>query len=721
MTAADASPAGEPRQRISAPLSVAILAAFILIVVVITTALTWVNFTETEDTAIAAAERMFNDVRASVFQQESSLFAPLVTTVTIFGEDPQLAQGKTEALLKSFLNMAELHSQIFNIYVGLQTGEHYDVFSFTHDGEAASVGAPINARFAVHTITPGTDGQNKETWRFLDEFRNEIGEREGVTDYDPRKRQWYQQARAATGEAVKTPPYLFVDPPAVGLTFAKAFYGFKDGVVAVDMTMDRMSEFLRQFKTDARRTIFTFDDAGMLTAHGTPEKVTQRREGAAGAEVVQAGIADLKNPAADAMFALFKERGPYDMARITVEGVDYLTTVATLPGTMGNTEYLAFAVPSDEFMKSFTDAARQSVLWAMVIVLAFVPVIVWISRRISRPLRILSQEAESIRRFELTEPVKIRSQIWEIQNLAQSIGSMKNALNQVSKFVPKTLVQDLIRSGASMDVGGERRRLSLLLTDVKDFTPLSEALTPEDLMTQMSEYFDGLVRLILQHNGTVDKFVGDAIFAYWNAPVLQDNHEILACDTALACRAASNAMNAVWRDQGRAPWQTRFGVHAGDAVVGNVGSSDRVDYTAIGNAVNIGARLEGLNKFYGTQILVSEPVKARTGDRFLFRYLDRVKPKGAVYPLDVYELIGTREGADELRVIPMQERLCRAWDETYRSYAARDWHAALDVFEAFAAAHPYDKVARIYLERIITFIVEPPPADWDGVTRFTQK
>lgn len=713
--------ARRPGARLSWPLYWTILSIFIAIVGVITTALTWVNYSKTNGTAMLTAERIFSDVRASVSQQQSSLFAPLISAVSIFGEGRQLGEADFDAMTAPFLAMAALYPQIFDIYAGYENGRHIDVFSFTRDGEAASVGAPPDTRFAIHVVSPGPGKLNAETWRFLDENRVEVGHRTGETDYDPRARPWYKQAWGAAGKPVKSPPYLFVNPAAVGLTFARSFSGTHAGVVAVDITMDHMSQFLRQFKTSDKRTIFMFDGAGMLTAHGTPEKVTRIEAGPDGTEVVQARIEDLNNPVADAMLAHYRAQGPFALGRTDVGGTTYLTTVTAMPTVLGQMDYLAFAAPIDEFAGSILDAARQSLLWALLIVLAFVPVIVFVSGRISRPLKLLVRETDNIRRLALTEPVNVESRITEIHDLAESVANMKQALTQMSKFVPKALVQDLIRSGASMDVGGERRRLSLLLTDVRDFTPISEAATPEDLMTQMSEYFDSLVRVVLQHEGTVDKFVGDAIFSYWNAPLLQPDHEVLACRTALACRAASNARNEEWRLQGRAIWHTRFGIHAGDAVVGNVGSSDRIDYTAIGNAVNIAARLEGLNKYYGTQILVSEPVKEQVGTRFLFRFLDLVKPKGAARPMRVYELIASYDPADQQCVTPEQEGLCAAWAETYKTYDARDWYVALNAFENFAAAHPKDRVARIYLERIISFIVEPPPADWDGVTSFAQK
>jgi len=703
------------------PLYVSILTVFMTAMLLITGALSWVNYTRMERAAMSSAESLFNNVRDRVIDHQTSLFSPLMTAVALYGDDPLLAKGDVDSLTDPFLTLMEMHPQIYGIFAGFETGEFFEVYSFDGEAEGEAVGAPPNARFAIRSIGPVTDGPRPESWIYLDEFRIEISHTEKQVTYDPRERPWYMRARAAPGETVRTPPYAFAASESVGVTFAKGFYGYKSGVVAADVTLVRLSQLLREFKTTPQRTIFTFDNTQRLTAHGTPARVMKSQDSAGGATMVQANIADLGNPVADAMLQRFQESGTYAIAPLEIDGVVYLTTVTELPDDMGGAEYLAFAVPRGEFMGSVLEFGRQSLFWAAVIILLSAPFIVWVSRRISRPLGELALEAEHIRRFELDQPVSVRSRIREIHELTESVGSMKNALNQVSKFVPKALVQDLIKSQASLDVGGERRLLSFLFTDVRDFTPLSEAMPPEKLMVQMSEYFQVLVKIILDHGGTVDKYVGDAIFSYWNAPREQEDHFVRSCEAALACRIASNALNAVWREQGREVWYTRFGVHMGDAVVGNVGSSDRIDYTVIGNAVNIASRLEGLNKVYGTQVVASGPVWELTKDRFLYRRLDRVMPKGALYPIDIYELVGTFEGPDAFRVIGAQKRLCADWEETYKTYLSHDWSRALDAFEAFAMRHPEDKVARIYLERIIVFLVEPPPPDWDGVTRFEQK
>jgi adenylate cyclase len=301
------------------------------------------------------------------------------------------------------------------------------------------------------------------------------------------------------------------------------------------------------------------------------------------------------------------------------------------------------------------------------------------------------------------------------------MSGMKNTIREVSKFVPKALVKDILKNEDVVAVGGQLRRISILFTDVKDFTPIAERIPAQELMANMSEYFEQLASLIIKRNGTVDKFIGDAIFSFWNAPLAVPRHEHVACATALECYAASRRLNAQWTDSGTAAWKTRFGIHVGDAVLGNVGSSDRIDYTAIGDNVNIAARLEGLNKFYGSSILVSGEIAKVCSDEFLFRRVDRTQPKGLGRALDIFELLGSFDAGDRCQNASSMARLVRDWDIVYEVYASRDWIRTLGALETFADEYPDDVLAGIYLDRVISFILEPPADPWDGVIHFDRK
>jgi adenylate cyclase len=214
-------------------------------------------------------------------------------------------------------------------------------------------------------------------------------------------------------------------------------------------------------------------------------------------------------------------------------------------------------------------------------------------------------------------------------------------------------------------------------------------------MIYTSRYFAALSDQIMRHQGTVDKYIGDAVMALWNAPADDPDHTVNACHAVLACLAANEALNKDFRREGWPPYETRFGLHVGDAVIGNIGSSDRMNYTALGATVNLASRLEGLNKNYGTRVLVSAAVRARVGDAFLFRSVDSIRPKGFADAIEVSELRGELASADEADIA-----MCRRWEEVFASIA-RDGAAETTLVRltGFLLDYPRDGIAALHAQR----------------------
>jgi adenylate cyclase len=340
-----------------------------------------------------------------------------------------------------------------------------------------------------------------------------------------------------------------------------------------------------------------------------------------------------------------------------------------------------------------------------------------ISNSVARDVRVVVNETEDVSRLNLTAAERRQSSvILEVDQLFKALFDMKNGLKAFSKYVPSSVIKRVLSTGRA-DIGGERRELSLLMTDVTDFTTISEQLAPERVMGVMSEYFDNVVAPILEMHGVLDKYVGDAIFAYWNAPAWQENHAELCCAAALKSREASNQLAQRWKEKGLFPWYTRFGLHAGDTVFGNVGAPDRMDFTVIGSSVNLASRIEGLNKYYGTEILASARMRELAQNSFVFRSIDRVMPKGAIKDFEIYELLGTKESyAHDQQAL--NELLI--WKEAYSLYKTQQWSQAQQVFTGYLQRHPNDKVAELYLARC-TDLAESKPKVWDGIQRFETK
>jgi adenylate cyclase len=208
-----------------------------------------------------------------------------------------------------------------------------------------------------------------------------------------------------------------------------------------------------------------------------------------------------------------------------------------------------------------------------------------------------------------------------------------------SKFVSKTVVDELLKKPEMLKLGGEKKALTVLFSDIRGFTTLSERMTPERLVDYLNHYLQAMTDIVIKYDGTLDKYVGDEIMAFWGAPIPQENHSILACQAAIEMMNKLHEMNAIWREQGMDSLDIGIGINTGEMIVGNVGSSSRMDYTLIGDSVNLGARLEGTNKIYGTHIIIGEFTYQQVKDHVIVRELDLIRVKGKDRPVTIYELL----------------------------------------------------------------------------------
>jgi len=212
-----------------------------------------------------------------------------------------------------------------------------------------------------------------------------------------------------------------------------------------------------------------------------------------------------------------------------------------------------------------------------------------------------------------------------------------------SKFVSKSVVDELLKDPDKIQLGGENKRLTVLFSDIRSFTSLSEKLTPQELVHHLNEYLEAMTDLIIKEGGTLDKYVGDEVMAFWGAPLPQENHAFLACKSALEQMEKLRELNEKWKSEGKYQLNIGIGLNSGDMVVGNMGSSSRMDYTLMGDNVNLGARLEGTNKIYKTNIIISEYTYEEVKDQVIVRELDLIRVKGKVKPVRIYELIDLKE------------------------------------------------------------------------------
>ena len=288
-----------------------------------------------------------------------------------------------------------------------------------------------------------------------------------------------------------------------------------------------------------------------------------------------------------------------------------------------------------------------------------------------------------------------------------------------SRYLSPAVISEIINDPSKLNLGGEKREMTAIFTDIRGFSTISENLDPSDLVNLLNQYLTGMSNIVLDNRGTIDKYEGDAIIAFFGAPIHMDEHAILACRTAIRMKKAETELNKKIAEQNLSPMPifTRIGINSGDMIVGNMGTPNKMDYTIMGNAVNLAARLEGVNKQYNTRgILISEHTRGKIYDEFLVRRLDRVRVVGVNTPLRLYELLEETKSA-----APDAIERCGKWEGAIDLYEKKDFSAARKIFAEIASADPGDGVATIYVKRCDDFEVLPPPAEWDGVFNLTQK
>ena len=397
--------------------------------------------------------------------------------------------------------------------------------------------------------------------------------------------------------------------------------------------------------------------------------------------------------------------------RFSAFGRPFLASYRALPRTQG--WRVVVVVAEDELPGWAEQSLRRRVLLVFVLLVSTIILVggILTLRTVRRGLGQISGSSRRLREFDFA-PARPATFFRDIQEAMEGLELAKTAMRAMSKYVPVDLVRLLYRTGREPELGGELMTVSLLFSDIKGFTGLAERLPPNELARVLGRYFEVMAGAIQECGGTIDKYIGDAIMAVWNAPSATPDHARRACEAALAAQAAADALFASPEWEGRPPLVTRFGLHTGEVLVGHFGAPDRLSYTCLGDGVNLAARLEGLNKQYGTTLLVSDAVREAVGPAFVFRFLDVVAVSGKGQAVRVYELLGSEAAAG-----PRVER-AKAYEAALALYLGREFARALAAFEAVAAEDP---PAAVLASRCRSFSRNPPPPDWDGTYVATAK
>lgn len=277
------------------------------------------------------------------------------------------------------------------------------------------------------------------------------------------------------------------------------------------------------------------------------------------------------------------------------------------------------------------------------------------------------------------------------------------------QYVPPEIVRQLQGRRQQIQLAGESRNMTVLFSDIRSFTSISEHLSPAQLARLINLYLSRMTQAIHQQHGTVDKYIGDAVMAFWGAPLDDPQHARHGLQTALTMLQALPEINQTLQREGLPPVAIGIGLNSGEMSVGNMGSSFRVAYTVLGDAVNLGARLEGLTKYYGVALLISESVREQAPE-YACRQVDLVRVKGKSQPVAIYQPLGLHSTLSEA-----DAQWLHACEQALAAYRAQDWQAAQAAFGALQQQDPSDRVSELYLQRIQQLANSRLPDDWDGV------
>jgi adenylate cyclase len=580
-------------------------------------------------------------------------------------------------------------------------------------------GWPDGAFFAAHKlgdlglemmeIAP-VDGVIK---RRIDQYHVVVGDIEFEkrrfenTDYKVTDQEWYRK-----GIQSDEPSWFEMTVHPAGLRPAIAYAGPVDvyqkrqGVLAVIIENTRLAQFLSQLSVGKSGAAFILGRDGTVVAAPDPDadEVSMQRsdqpllpiaQSALKQAVASPGGGDSKNA---------------HRLRLASAGEAYAVTLTPLafPGWT-----LATVIPEAEFLGPIETTIRRLLIGLVFLVIAAGILSAWLARRvIAKPLITVVDELKHVERFELDQVRRHPSRVIELTNLSNAIADMAGGLAAFRKYIPADLVRMLLKEGIEPRPGGSMRTLTVLFADIAGFTGLSERLG-DQIIPLLSSYLDTFSREVSANGGTIDKFIGDAVMAFWGAPVANADHAADACRAALACQRALLASGL--NDDGGRPLRVRIGINSGDMLVGNIGSEFRLNYTVIGDAVNVASRLEGANKAYGTDIIIGEETRRLAGGRVHVRELDRLVVYGRASGLAIYELLGMAENGAERP----------AWAALYESglaaYRARNFADAMALFQKVLAVRETDRPARMMLERCRELLASPPGEDWEAMNAMKVK
>ncbi|MBO7486354.1 MAG: cation:dicarboxylase symporter family transporter [Spirochaetaceae bacterium] len=680
-----------------------------------------INSRGTQDSVYSVSTNLVTEILKSVDTKLEAYYTPASQEIHsilfhYWNEDTYHFQKDGEAALDYFMEILNTHKEFAMVYFG-DTEGNLIMGRRMPDGS-------LTRRYITRTADTVSTSYVHENKTYNATYPNTV--ESTATGYDPRTRGWYKKA-VAQKRTVWTNVYIFATDNMPGFSCASPVYddsGALLGVACIDIGIRDLSLYLGNISTTAHSKLFIYDNDNQIIAKpmkaddpiDTLLNVYPAADGSNTYNMKK--VDDPSDPIiAEAFKNSFDRENADGIYSFELNGKNYFCKIDSMKLDSDLSMNIGMVIPDEDIMGSVYKNNRTVMIISVCVILIAIFISILISSLISRPMKTLSDEMNNISKLNIEEEEEeIDSGIKEIDTMVYSFQGMKQGLLNFKKYVPSDLVAMLIKNNQSAEIGGKRQTLTLMFSDIENFTGITEQTSPEEMVNRLYVYFSLFAHTITDNKGTIDKYIGDSIMAFWGAPVEIDvkTHAKLACQAALTCQTQGFNLSNTWKREGKPEFRTRFGIHTGEVVVGNMGSDERINYTVLGDNVNLASRLEGLNKYYGTEIIVSSTTHNLVKDEFEFRVLDKITVKGKTQPIFIYELLAEKDKID-----PNVLRAYRVYEAGFKCYLGGDWNGCVkymsDVIKTLN-----DPAAKVIKERAENFKLNPPEK-WTGVYVYDKK
>ena len=522
--------------------------------------------------------------------------------------------------------------------------------------------------------------------------------------YDPRVRGWYRTAREK-GHPVWIDPYLWLPEKIPGITFAIPSRNGEseiDRVLTVDFQLDFISEALRKFNRYKTGVIFIVNEEGLLIAHnklGIPGMIA---EGESSLPCME----QLRDDHSRTAYQNWSKDKGSEVTEYFWNGQKYFLRSMHLNISENVSWYMIMSISEMENLSEAMAALYRSIGLSLMILLVIIVIGLIINHYITKNFNHIFAEMRNIFQFSFEQTPHRPSFIYEIDKLSAYISNIKSSLVSFKKYLSPILVKKYLLEGMEAKLGGAEKEVTVLFVDIEQYTQISESYSKEELIALLDDFSMIITKNIESFHGTVDKFIGDSIMAFWGGIGEAEDHALLACQCALNCyREIKNSELNI---------NIRIGINTGMVVMGNFGSQERFNFTVLGDNVNQASRLESSNKIYQTSILISEATFCEVEGKILARKVDRVILKGKNRATTIYEIFPQEEGGKG-----EEGEIKELYEKAFAQYQKKRWQAAIELLDRILAIRAVDGPSLVLKKRCQFYQENPPGDDWDGVFPLT--